>query len=436
MPRPGTRSGTRSSSLVHSLGIGQSAPRSSVRALEEVRLSTGDGNSELSFSGETSHSALRGWPLAPCVNGVPVEQPPRAHTFEFEQQRLPPRVFSQPDVPLGMPVSDPYPPPPPPVGIGELYRHASSSRRGPPPHKPIFCALAFVANVCVFVYEVYANDWKFQPFSCPLTCPDGRPCNDDLTPCEANPLLGPSTATLDRLGAKNDKAIFERGEWWRVFVCNWMHGGVIHLLFNMVAVWRIGSDLERAFGSMRVAVLYLFAGIFGTTASVIFLPNLLSVGASGSVFGLVGACWADVLVNFVARGTLRNSGIFCLGVCTVLNLAIGFVPLVDNFMHLGGLVAGLVVGVALFAQKRTDRRTGVQRRTCGQELSVMLASLLLLVLIGVTAVSYLSPSLHDTFRQCPFCMSLNCIPTPWWSCCLAALRTRPTAGPCLLGVRG
>jgi membrane associated rhomboid family serine protease len=171
-----------------------------------------------------------------------------------------------------------------------------------------------------------ANGGKFQPFSCPATCPDGRPCFEDGSPCQANPLLGPSVDTMDRLGAKNDVRIFEYNEWWRIATCNWLHAGLLHLAFNMLGVWRIGVELEKTFGTVRVALLYIFAGLFGTVLSIIFLPGLLSVGASACVFGLVGACWADVIVNFCARCTLRNSGIACLTVATLFNVSIGFTP--------------------------------------------------------------------------------------------------------------
>ena len=109
-----------------------------------------------------------------------------------------------------------------------------------------------------------------------------------------------------RSGGKLDRLIFDEGEWWRVLSCNWLHGGLLHFAMNMFALRNLGVPLERCFGSWRVGVLYLLSGIFGTMVSVIFLPEVLSVGASASVFGLIGACWADVALNFCARGSLRG----------------------------------------------------------------------------------------------------------------------------------
>ena len=224
------------------------------------------------------------------------------------------------------------PPPQQPTHLPppRLERFSSSSGGGQNLHRPYFCAFAFLLNVGIFVLEIRDNGWQFQPFACPAACANGSPCFEDGTPCEANPLLGPSISVLDQMGAKNDVRIFEAGEWWRIVTCNWMHAGVLHLLFNMMGVWRVGGDLERIFGPLRVGALYIFSGLFGTICSIVLLPGILSVGASASVFGLVGACWADVIVNFCARCTLKNSGILCLAVATLLNVAIGFTPWVDN----------------------------------------------------------------------------------------------------------
>ncbi len=125
-----------------------------------------------------------------------------------------------------------YPPPsaPPPP-------RRQSSGSSPRRHFPYFCLIAILANAGVFVIEIQANGWALQPFSCPRTCAGGMPCFEDGALCEANPLLGPTVAVLDRLGAKNDVAIFQRGEWWRILTCNWLHAGIIHAALNMGAIW-------------------------------------------------------------------------------------------------------------------------------------------------------------------------------------------------------
>lgn len=89
-----------------------------------------------------------------------------------------------------------------------------------------------IACFIVFLVEMGENNWVFQPLTCPRTC-GGRPCDEFGRLCEPNMMLGPTVAVMDRMGAKNDEAIFVRGEWWRIIACNWLHAGIFHLLFNL-----------------------------------------------------------------------------------------------------------------------------------------------------------------------------------------------------------
>ena len=167
-----------------------------------------------------------------------------------------------------------------------------------------------------------------------------------------------------------------------------------------------------------------------------FLPGVLSVGASASVFGLVGACWADVIVNYCARLTLRGAGLGGLLVSTVLNIGIGLTPWVDNFMHLGGFVCGVVGGSAFLSQRRSvDPRTGRRARTRLQRAVVFSSALLLVLLTAFGLAAAFSTSLQISLRACPFCKHANCVEislfttAPWWSCCLSS-----AAGACSLDV--
>jgi len=320
-------------------------------------------------------------------------------------------------LPPPRPLPPPGPAPPPPSGQPAV---PSAVR----PNRPYFCYVAMLGCIVTFIFEVRANGWEFQPLTCSSTC-DGRPCNADGTSCESNLLLGPRISVLDELGAKNDAAIFDDGQWWRVFACNWMHAGFFHLLFNLLAVRQIGFDLERVFGWWRICLLYLLAGLFGTIVSIVFLPGTLSVGASASVFGLLGAVWADIIINYCARGTLRGSAICGVTLATVFNLVIGLTPWVDNFMHLGGMLAGLVIGLSLFARKKDSRvvrrDTSTRQPAVYQDWIVLIAVVVVFGMVGLTCAVVTSSDLRDTFRSCSFCEHINCIPIDgWWSCCMTA----------------
>jgi membrane associated rhomboid family serine protease len=158
---------------------------------------------------------------------------------------------------------------------------ASASRPAPSfANRPYFCAVVISGCFVVLLLEIEANGWKVQPLVCDASLGAG---------CEANWMLGPRKAVLDAMGAKNDVAIFERGEWWRLLTCGWLHAGILHWLLNVAGVLALGVGVERAFGWWRTAVIYLLSALAGALASALFLPGVLSVGASGGVFGLIGA---------------------------------------------------------------------------------------------------------------------------------------------------
>src|SRR5499425_2958094 len=82
------------------------------------------------------------------------------------------------------------------------------------------------------------------------------------------------------------------GEWWRMFTAMFLHIGLLHLLFNMVALWNVGGFMERVLGPAGFLVLYLLSGLLGSVASVAWNPFVVSAGASGAIFGLYGGLLA------------------------------------------------------------------------------------------------------------------------------------------------
>lgn len=139
------------------------------------------------------------------------------------------------------------------------------------------------------------------------------------------------------------------GQPWRLVTSMFLHGSLLHLAFNMLALWQVGQLVERLFGSARFIGLYLIAGVCGSLASVLWHPAVNSVGASGAIFGIVGGLFAFTrhehsgvppTVVTELRGSLLPFLLF--------NLAAGFVyPHTDNAAHIGGLVGGWVAGMFL-----------------------------------------------------------------------------------------
>ncbi len=144
------------------------------------------------------------------------------------------------------------------------------------------------------------------------------------------------TSTLIRFGAKFNPLILD-GEWWRFITPIFIHIGLLHLFMNTLALYYLGTMVERLYGNWRFLFIYLFAGFAGVLASFISSPNL-SAGASGAIFG----CFGALLYFGVANPKLfwRTLGLNVLIVLGI-NLAFGFtIPGIDNAGHIGGLIGG------------------------------------------------------------------------------------------------
>jgi rhomboid protease GluP len=154
------------------------------------------------------------------------------------------------------------------------------------------------------------------------------------------------------------------GQWWRLVTYMFLHSGVMHIAFNMWCLWDLGRLCESLYGRWTFAAIYLITGISGGLASVAWNPEVLSVGASGAIFGLAGALAASFYLGefsipkVAIQGTLRSL-LFFIG----FNVVFGaMIPGIDNACHGGGLVSGLILG-ALIAriapQHDSPRRVGV-----------------------------------------------------------------------------
>jgi membrane associated rhomboid family serine protease len=150
------------------------------------------------------------------------------------------------------------------------------------------------------------------------------------------------------------------GDWWRLASALFVHASLLHLLLNMWALWSIGRLTERLFGQARFAAIYLFAGVFGGLAGIAWDPSRWSVGASGAVFGVMGAflvCLARSSTH-VPRSVMRAHWLPTL-LFVAFNLLSGtFQPDTDNAAHFGGLLAGAALGLALLPV----RTQGLQAR--------------------------------------------------------------------------
>lgn len=142
------------------------------------------------------------------------------------------------------------------------------------------------------------------------------------------------------LGMKINEQILA-GEYWRLLTPALLHGSLTHIAFNMYALFVIGVELEKRFGHARFGLIYLVGAFGGNTFSFLFSPNP-SLGASTSIFALLGA---EIVFFYQNRGVFGKGAKRALQnviSIAVINLIIGLSPGIDNYAHLGGLLAGLL----------------------------------------------------------------------------------------------
>jgi rhomboid protease GluP len=155
---------------------------------------------------------------------------------------------------------------------------------------------------------------------------------------------GPGLRTLFDLGAMQPLAIAQGHQYWRLFTAMFLHAGLLHLALNMYGLYLFGSIIEATYGEVKFLAIYFAAGLMASVASFVFSdPHSVAVGASGAIFGLLGA-W--VAFNFRRRGDAFASANLRWALMLIgINLVLGFsIAGIDNFAHLGGLVTGATAG--------------------------------------------------------------------------------------------
>ena len=164
---------------------------------------------------------------------------------------------------------------------------------------------------------------------------------------DMNPLV------LLAFGAKYGPLI-QNGEYYRLLTCAFLHGGIMHIACNMYSLFIIGQQINDIYGKVNYIIIYLFSAITSSLMSYIMNPNTLSIGASGAIFGLMGALLAFAIIEHkrINKNAIR-------GILQVLaiNLFIGLtLSNIDNYGHIGGLIGGIVLGSISYLIKRKVRR--------------------------------------------------------------------------------
>lgn len=188
--------------------------------------------------------------------------------------------------------------------------------------------------------------------------------------------MGSGLSTRDSIITKGGLAgpLVAAGDWWRIFSAGFLHANLIHIGLNMWVLYLLGQLMEPALGRLRFALVYVVALVAGSFGVLLLDPNSYTVGASGAIFGLMGA----------AVAVMRSRGInpFATGIGTtiMLNLLITFtIPGISIGGHVGGLIGGFVAGWLLADMPPALRRNPMVPIAAVVVLGVALAGACLVV---------------------------------------------------------
>jgi len=141
-------------------------------------------------------------------------------------------------------------------------------------------------------------------------------------------------------GAKINQFILQ-GDFWRFLTPAFLHGSIIHLSFNMYAIYSIGPSLERKYGNTSFILLYVISAIFGNVISFLISPHV-SLGSSTAIFGLIAAQGVYIYKNRYLLGSAAKPLLTNVLFMIAVNLFLGLSPGIDNWGHMGGLVGGFL----------------------------------------------------------------------------------------------
>lgn len=192
-------------------------------------------------------------------------------------------------------------------------------------------------------------------------------------------ILEPNTLSLLKWGADYGPLTLT-GDWWRTVTCNFVHIGIFHLLMNMYAFLFIGIMLEQQIGFRRMFIAYLLTGLWSSAISLFMHGDLVSAGASGSIFGLYGIFLAFLCFHRIEKGQ-RNALLSSILIFVGYNLMDGMKEGSNNAAHIGGLISGFLLGVAYVTGLRYEKPSTRRMISFGGEAGLLCIFIFCFVLL-------------------------------------------------------
>jgi membrane associated rhomboid family serine protease len=187
-----------------------------------------------------------------------------------------------------------------------------------------------------------------------------------------------------------------QGDWWTLFTSAFLHLGILHIGFNMYALWLFGPIIEQLYGHLEYLVLYLLCALGGSVLTILAAPDSAAVGASGAIFGLFGLAFVVSRRRHLLLGPQARSILSQAGMLLFINLIITFtIPGISWTGHVGGLLVGALIGLLLVPSNvptlgglwRAPDGSGVNRGTPWLMRAAAYALVAVLLAAGTLAVT-------------------------------------------------
>ncbi|CAG8579224.1 11039_t:CDS:2 [Paraglomus occultum] len=298
--------------------------------------------------------------------------------------------------------------------------------------KPWFLAVVTTAQIVVLIFE-YVNNKKItgdyietKPVFNPMIGPSSEvlilmgarfvPCMRTVPQIMNLPFICPNQTTSGTTGGLTCKLEDVCGfggfhdqppdQWYRFIIPIFLHGGIIHILFNMCFQLQTGVQVEREMGFWRFGIVYMASGIFGFILGGNFAQATIpSMGASGALFGIVGILLIDLFQNWriIIRPGCELAKLLAM---IVFSFLLGLLPGLDNFSHIGGFIMGILTGLVFMP---TLKFTKLQGRVTWA-LRLIAFPIALILFITLTKNFYTA----DPSARCHWCKYLSCLPVNGW----------------------
>ncbi|KAG4091484.1 rhomboid-domain-containing protein [Neocallimastix lanati (nom. inval.)] len=306
-------------------------------------------------------------------------------------------------------------------------------------HKPYFMYFVTLFQIAVFLFELYNNYVAMK---------------NPFVGMNQNPMLGPSSGVLISMGARFVPCIKEieynqiycppgikgtmdfnttnvcnmnevcgfgmkegdkPNQWYRFITPIFIHCGLLHILFNLSFQVRTGIQMEKDFGTLRIAIIYMASGIFGFVFEANSAGIQPSVGCSGSLYGLMACLLLDLIQSWkLIIGPWKE--LIKMLFIIAFSLGIGLLPFVDNYAHIGGFIMGILTGLVLLPSIIFSKR----------DLRIKRILMILSIFLSIGLFVWVFRQFYYSENECKWCHYLNCLPIGNWCDSLATQTTTTT----------